>query len=240
MAVKKKKTVDRWKTKRWYALNAPKCFEEKPIGHTVASDPSQAAGRVVKATLKEITGNMSHQSIGLRFKISDVRGESASTEVLGHEMQRGYIMRQLKRMRSIINAIFTVKTKDGYSVRITAIAFARKKMTVSQESAIRKIIIEGISKQAGKTSFDKLFQEMAFGKISGDLFKDIKKIYPVARIEVTKSRVLSEGVPATAAPEAQGGAQEHSEEEKPKKAPRKRAPKKAEEPESAEEESGSE
>jgi len=191
-AKKKKKTVDRWKTKKWYSIVAPKCFDEKVLGQTVASDPAQITGRIVKATLKDITGNMPHQSMGLRFKVVDVKAESAHTQIIGHEIQRGYIMRQLKRMRSIITAIFPVKTKDGYTVMLTVIAFGRGKMTVNQEAAIRKIIVDSVTEKAAKTNFEKLFQEMVFGKVSSDIFKDVRKIYPVNRLEVRKSRVISE------------------------------------------------
>ncbi|MCD6522933.1 MAG: 30S ribosomal protein S3ae [Candidatus Diapherotrites archaeon] len=192
MAVRKKKTADRWKTKKWYTLLAPKCFEEKEIGQTVASEPKQIVGRIIRTPLNVITGNISQQSMILKFRVVDVKGEYGKTAIAGHEIQRGYMERLVRRMHSIVTAIGPVTTKDGYTLQITSVAIARNKMASTQRKAIRKVMYDYIKTKASKMKLDKFFQEMIFGKVSSEIAKEIKKIYPVSRVEIKKSRIISE------------------------------------------------
>ena len=90
---KKKTTANKWKTKKWYTIHAPPLFEEKEIGEAVSSDSQLLIGRIVKATLKDITGSYAQDHIQLNFKINDVKGTKATTRTYGHELQKAYMKR---------------------------------------------------------------------------------------------------------------------------------------------------
>ena len=192
--VKKKKkvrTVDSWKSKRWYTIKAPKMFEEKELGQAVSSDPKLLMGRAVKITMRDLTGNIPHQNVKLGFTVTDVKGESLETTAVSHELNRGYISRQTRRMHSVITAITDVVTKDGYKLRLTALSFGHSKMKLAQRKEIRRLTVEYLIDAASKTTYDKFFGEMLHGKVGSEIYKRAKKIYPLTRSEVVKSRVMA-------------------------------------------------
>lgn len=188
---RKGKTVDTWKTKRWYKIVAPKSFEGKEIGEAVSSDPKLLFGRVIRTTLREITGNIPHQNIQLKFKVVDVKGESLETEAVGFELSRSYVGRQTRRMHTLITAITDVTTKDGYKLRLKAVSFGHGDTRLAQKKEIRRIMGELMGATAAKSTFEKLLQEIIYGKVGTELFKPVKKIYPVSKTEVIKCKLLS-------------------------------------------------
>ena len=121
-----------------------------------------------------------------------MEGNKAYTEIRGHEIKRGYIGRLSKRMRSVVRTIFNVETKDKKIVQMQTICLAKVKMDREQKKAIRETVIEVATKEAKKTNLDKFFQEVVFGKISTEIFAKVKKIFPVIRMEITKTKVTSE------------------------------------------------
>ncbi|MFC2175316.1 30S ribosomal protein S3ae [archaeon] len=188
---KKVKSVDTWKSKRWYTIIAPKMFEGKELGKAVSSDPKLLMGRTVRLTMRDITGNIPHQNVKLAFKVIDVKGESLETTPISHELNRGYISRQTRRMHSVITTITTVVTKDGYTLRLTALSFGHGRMKLAQRKEIRRLTEELLTTTAASTSYEKLYGEMLHGKVGSEIYKRAKKIYPLTRSEVIKSRVMS-------------------------------------------------
>mgnify|MGYP000610232714 CR=1 FL=1 len=187
---RKKKKIDTWKTKKWYTIVAPPSFNEKELGETPASNPERLIGRSINVTLAELTEKRAQQYVGLKFKITEVKGEKALTSIQGHELQRGYVGRQTRRMKTLITVIFKIVTKDGKKLQVQVIAFGKERSDKAQEKNIRKMIIEAVEKKAKKTTFEKLFQEIVFGKLSAELFAEVKKVFPLTRVEVTKTKVL--------------------------------------------------
>ena len=49
-AKKRKKTVDKWKKKKWFKIIAPKQFNEVVLGETPAEKETQVINRVVEAS----------------------------------------------------------------------------------------------------------------------------------------------------------------------------------------------
>jgi len=190
-ARKKGKAADTWKTKRWYKIRAPKNFEEKEIGEAVSSEPKNLMGRTINITLREVTGNMPHQNVHLIFKVYDVKGESADTIAVGHEMDRGYLNRQTRRMHSIVPDVLDVMTKDGYALRIKSLSFAHGLMRAEQRKEVRRITEAVIKETSEKTAYDQLFQDMIYGKVSAEVYKRAKKIYPLTKSEIIKSTLLA-------------------------------------------------
>ncbi|MBN3036827.1 MAG: 30S ribosomal protein S3ae [Candidatus Diapherotrites archaeon] len=189
---KKRKSVDAWKTKKWFTIHAPKSFDEKVIGETIANEPSSVVGRTVKATMRDVTGNIQQQAIEVNFRVDDVKGTRASTVVTGHKVQRGFVGRQIKRMRTLIPVIFPVRTKDGVVVQTTLVGYARKGTRVKQQKAIRAGLKAYMEKHAAETNFNKFIQEIIFGKLAAEAFKEVKNIYPTLRVQVIKTRVVED------------------------------------------------
>ena len=182
---------DRWRLKKWYKVIAPPVFGETVLGTTPADDPDKLVGRVMEVTLYDLTGDFTLVHVHLFFQIIKVEGDKAYTRFKGHELARDYMKSLIRRKSSKIQGIFDVTTKDGYGLRVTAVALATYRCKTSQKRAIRKIMGEIITKRAGEMTLDELIQAMLFGKLSSEIFEAAKKIYPLRKVEIFKSKLLT-------------------------------------------------
>ncbi len=181
---------DKWKLKKWYTIVAPEVFGQAVLGSTPADDPDKLIGRVIETTLYDLTGDFTQVHVKLYFQIVKVEGDTAYTRFKGHELSRDYMKSLTRRKSSKIQGIFNITTKDGYGLRITATAFTSYRAKTSQKRAIRRIMQEKITAAARELTFDELIQAMLFGKLSALIFNDAKKIYPLRKVEIYKSKLL--------------------------------------------------
>lgn len=185
-----KRTVDKWKRKKWFKVFAAKEFDEKEVGETPGDKEKNVIGRTIKTNLGELTGERQKRHIALTFKVNDVKGQQAFTEIVKHEINPGYLNRMTRRRSSKIEAVQVLTTKDEKKLRIKTIALSQKKLNRRQETAIRNEIIQSLEKSSKRKEFSPLIQLIVFGVLASKLFKDLKKIAPLKRVEIVKSVVL--------------------------------------------------
>ncbi|MEM0218043.1 MAG: 30S ribosomal protein S3ae [Desulfurococcaceae archaeon] len=181
---------DKWKLKKWYEVIAPPLFGNMSLGTIPSDDPDKLIGRVLETTLYDITGDITQVHVKLYFQIISVEGDKAITRIKGHELARDYMKSLVRRKSSKIQGIFDIQTKDGYVLRITIITLTSYRCKSSQKIAIRKLMKEYIVKKASEVTLDELYTEILNGKISNDIHALAKKIYPVRRVEVYKTKLL--------------------------------------------------
>lgn len=183
---------DTWRSKEWYDILAPPMFGAAKIGETLASEPEKVKGRVIETTLGDLIDDFSKSHIKISFKIKDVENHEAKTEFVGHDMSRGYIRSQVRRRATKVDCITDIATSDGRKLRITAIAVTLNKVQSPQKESIHAEMEGYIRNRAGEYEFDQLAQQMTLGKFASDVYKHIRKICPIRRVEVKKSKVLEE------------------------------------------------
>ena len=191
MAKKKQvgRRVEGWKAKSWFKVHVPDNLGKAYIGDTIANDAESVVGRIMTATLGEITNDYAKQHVKMSFKIQNVTGDSAYTEFVGHEVTRDYLRSLVKRRSSRIECIDPVTTKDGKKVRLTICCYTFARANISQEHAIRNAIVQAVAVQAQAWDLNTLLAGIVSGEISRDLFKAVKTIYPTRRVEIIKSKV---------------------------------------------------
>ncbi|MGB9175299.1 MAG: 30S ribosomal protein S3ae [Methanoregula sp.] len=191
MAKKKQvgRRVEGWKAKSWFKVHVPDNLGKAYIGDTIANDAESVVGRIMTATLGEITNDYAKQHMKMSFKIATVTGDAAYTEFVGHEVTRDYLRSLVKRRSSRIDCIVPVTTKDNKKVRLTICCYTFARANISQEHAIRSAIAQAVAVQAQAWDLTTLLNGIVSGEISRDLFKAVKTIYPTRRVEVIKSRV---------------------------------------------------
>lgn len=190
---------DKWKLKKWYTVIAPPVFNNAVLGTTPADDPLKLIGRVMEVTLYDLTGDFTQVHVHLFFQIIKVEEDKAYTRFKGHELARDYMKSLIRRRSSKIQGIFNVQTKDGYGLRITAVALTAYRCKTSQKRAIRKIMQNIIVKRASEMTFDELIQAMLFGDLAQEIFQEAKKIYPLRKVEIYKSKLLT--IPGPSGPQ---------------------------------------
>lgn len=186
----RKPARDTWRTKGWYEVFAPSMFGGTKIGETPAVDARQLEGRVLESTLGDLIDDFSKSYIKLYFQVKAVEGNRALTKFMGHDVARDYVRSQVRRRVSKIDGIWTITTQDGYRLRLSALVTTLKRIQSSQIEAMRTSMKEVIEQRAAKLTFDQFVQEAILGKLSSDVYKVIKKICPVRRVDIQKTKVL--------------------------------------------------
>lgn len=182
------KKVDKWKSKKWYSVEAPEVFEKKTITETPAESEEQLIGRTIKTSLSQITGKRSQRYIELILQINEVEGGKAKTQLKGYELSRSYLRKNIRKGRSLVKTVKDIETDEG-QLRTTVYAFLVRKVHTSQKDKIREIINNKLEEEAKNNDFNDLIQKMIFGKIATEIFKKGKKISPIKRIEITKCMI---------------------------------------------------
>ncbi|MHC1631400.1 MAG: 30S ribosomal protein S3ae [Methanotrichaceae archaeon] len=194
--IQRKSESRKAKVKQWYKVVGPDMFGKSPVGETLAGDPSLLMGRVIETTLGELTNNFSKQNIKLKFKVDQVAGDSAYTKFVGHELTTDYVRSLVKRRTSRIDTIIDVTTGDGYKVRVKPSCFTVKRARTNQVKSIRSIATETTKEIAKDLDLNQFIQEVVLGRLSRDIYKNAKAIYPLRRVEIRKTEILVEPVAA--------------------------------------------
>ncbi len=182
------KKVDTWKQKEWYTIKAPEMFEAKKVRKTPASSKEDLIGRTLTLPLRDVTGQRSHNNTKVTFQINDLEGETAETTVKNFNLSRSYISKNIRKGHSVIKAVKDLDM-NGKTLHTTTYAFTVNKIHSSKKEKIREAINNKLEEEARKNDFNSLLQKMIFGKTATNIFKDIKIICPIKRVEVTKCEV---------------------------------------------------
>jgi len=205
LARRSQRKADSRKAKQWYKVVSPEMFGRVPFGETIANDPERIVGRIIETTLGDLTNNFSKQNTKLKFRVDRVAGDSAYTKFLGHEMTTDYVRSLVKRRTSRIDSIVDVTTTDSYTVRIKPSCFTVKRARANQVKCIRDLSKSVVMERSKNLDLNQLIQDVVGGKISLDIYKEAKVIYPLRRVEVRKTEIRTEpalSMPEPAAPAA--------------------------------------
>ena len=189
MPKKRRRVKDKWRGKVWYSVMSPPYFGGVELGSIPADDPSKLVGRVVDATLYDITNDFSHQYLKMYFRVEEVEGKTAHTVFKGHEYSRDYLRSLVRRRTTRVDGIFNVVTKDNYGLMLAVSVFTLSRIKTSQEQEIRAIMNNIIKEKASALTFDQFVQELVLGKIASDIYNEAKKISPLRHVGARKSKL---------------------------------------------------
>ncbi|MHA2223959.1 MAG: 30S ribosomal protein S3ae [Candidatus Hodarchaeales archaeon] len=188
-----RRMVDKWSAKQLFQIYTPPSFldgDEILIGETIADDPDKLIGRVIEVSLADINNDYSKLHVKLEFQIVEVLGSKARTRFKGHSFARDYLRFLVRRRRTRIDSISTVKTKDGVPFRITATGFTIIRSKTSKKDAIRRKMLEIIAERASQLTSEDFVREITGGKLSSLVYSKAKLIYPLKGIEIQKTKIL--------------------------------------------------
>jgi small subunit ribosomal protein S3Ae len=192
LSSKAKHVRDKWRGKAWYMVVAPPFFGNVELGMVPAEELEQLIGRVVEATLYDITSDFSHQNLKMFFQINEIEGKTAHTLFKGHEYSRDYLRSLVRRRTTKIDGLFNLTTKDGYKMRVSVSALTLSRIRTSQEKIIRNIMDKIVKEKAAALTLDQFVQEMVLGKIASDIYNEAKKVAPLRHVGVRKSKLVAQ------------------------------------------------
>ena len=190
-----RKQRDKWKTKRWYTIRAPRHpWNYQNIGETIGESDEHIIGRIYEMTQQEFNGDFTKMHVMLRFRVSETVGQDALTTFVGHHHQTNHIRRQIRRYRGKIDDVLDVVTEDGYLVRIKPLIITQKRVQTSVKQSIRAKTRDVLHGFVAKTTYDGLQVAMLDGSLESEIQNQIKSIYPCRSVVIRKSQLLQEGV----------------------------------------------
>ena len=196
-----RKQKDKWKTKRWYTIRAPRSpWNFQNIGETIGESDEHIMGRVYEMTQQEFNGDFTKMHVMLRFRVTDTAGQDALTTFVGHHHQTNHIRRQIRRYRGKIDDVMDAVTEDGYLVRIKPLIITQKRVQTSVKQAIRSKTREVVRGFIAKSTYDGLQVAMLDGSLESNIQNSIKSIYPCKSVVIRKSQLLQAGVVMDAGP----------------------------------------
>jgi len=187
-----RKIKDRWKSKNWYSVLAPPTFDNATVADTLADSPDSLINRVTGVSLQDLTNDFRKSHITLYFKINRVEESNAYTQFIGHTLTSDYLRRMIRRRRSKIDGVYDVTTRDGAVIRVKPFATTDKRIQNSQKKVIREAMKKTIEDQGKTGTLSEFVRDILDGKIGSDIYKNCKKLYPVKRIEIYKTEVVSQ------------------------------------------------
>ncbi len=187
-----RKVKDRWKAKTWYNILAPPAFDSVTIADTLTDTPDNLINRITGVSLQDLTNDFRKSHITLYFKINRVEEQNAHTQFEGHTLTSDYLRRMIRRRRSKIDGVYDVTTRDGAILRVKPFATTDKRIQNSQKKGVRDAMKNTIENQGKTSTLSEFVKDVLDGKIGSDIYKNCKKLYPVKRIEIYKTEVVSQ------------------------------------------------
>jgi len=187
-----RKVKDRWKAKNWYNILAPPAFDSVTVADTLTDSPENLINRVTGVSLQDITNDFRKSHIILYFKVHNVQDNNALTQFEGHTLTSDYLRRMIRRRRSKVDGVYDATTKDGGVLRVKPFATTDKRIQNSQKRVIRESMKKTIQDEASKTTMSEFVKNILDGKTGSDIYKHVKKLYPVKRVEIYKTEVVSQ------------------------------------------------
>jgi len=181
---------DPWALKKWFSVHAPSYLGGVFIAEVPAAESQKLLMRTLEVSLYDLTKDISHLPIKLKFQIHKVDGLQAFTRFKGLELTRDYLRSLVRKGTSKVAAVAEVKTRDGWVMRVTVLAVTTHRIGTAQKSAMRKRMIETLMKKASEMDIGQFLKEALEGVMAADLFVAGKKIAPLRKVELAKIKVL--------------------------------------------------
>jgi small subunit ribosomal protein S3Ae len=202
----KKKSADPFTRKEWYDIKAPIMFANRnagksPVTRTTGTKVASEAikGRVFTLSLADLQSAQDLDYRKIKLIGEEVQGKTLLTNFYGMDMTRDKLCSLIRKWQSLIEANADVKTQDGYTLRLFAIAFTKKRPNqvrktsyaqTAQVRAIRKKMIDIMTAEAAKSDLKGLVTKFIPEAISKEIEKQCNGIYPLQNVFIRKVKTI--------------------------------------------------
>ncbi|MDD3083810.1 MAG: hypothetical protein PHP82_02195 [Candidatus ainarchaeum sp.] len=181
----RRKTVDKWKKKKWFLIKASKLFDSKILAETPAEKPINLIGRTLRITLDRLTGQRTKRDTIIYFKTSDVQGQNINTIVSKFERSKSSLGRLIRRGNSKVMVAEKIPVIGG-DARITLVTITVRKATNEQKKGINKLMKNKLLEFKGK-DFEDVIKELIMGKMTSVVARDAEKICMIKKVIAFKA-----------------------------------------------------
>jgi small subunit ribosomal protein S3Ae len=198
-----RKIVDPFSKKEWYDVKAPSAFPIRQVGKTMVTKTQGTKvakdglmGRVFEASLGDLKANAEDDAFRkFKLKVEEVQGTDCLTNFYAMDLTSDKLRSLVRKWHSLIEAYADVKTTDGYTLRMYAIGFTKKrpnqiKATSYAQSAqvrsIRKKMVEIMTREASTVDLNDLVAKLIPESIGKEIEKATEGVYPLQNVLIRK------------------------------------------------------
>jgi len=190
MTKKRKAVVDKWKKKKTFSLIGPKIVGNVELGETVADKPEKIINRTIIKNMSQVTNNVKKRNVELTFKVREVKGSNAFTDLVKYELKKSFLRRLFRRKSSKIETNQYLTSKDGHKIKIKAVLVTMRKVETDKKTDIRKIMTDQIKKIVEENPAEKVFSIMFNKNLLYEGLSKIKKIAVFKKAEVELIKLI--------------------------------------------------
>lgn len=183
--------ADNWKKKKWYAIIAPKLFNEAKIGETLVLENEELMGKKVTVNMMALTGEMRKKDTQVTFLINKVENGRAMTEMDKYEVLGSSIKRQVRRGRDRIDEALMFKTKDEKNVCFKPFMTTIANTKSSIRTALRHRLRKTLQEYAAANNFETISSDVVSGKLQKEVNTELKKTYPLRAFEIRRFELVA-------------------------------------------------
>jgi len=176
--------------KKWFTVLTPESFKSKEILDITAYEPQQLTGRPVEVNVMVLTGSPKDQQRKLVFKITGTQGEKATTEPWRYLLIDSFIQRATRKYKERFIHVQTADTKDGRKVTVKWLALGIKKLHHPVRAQLLHILDAQAKDKISKIPFGELFVPANVDKLTMEIKKELRIIYPLDKLLVWKLSVI--------------------------------------------------
>jgi small subunit ribosomal protein S3Ae len=202
-----RKAQDPFSRKEWYDVKAPINFPARAIGKTVATKTTgqrqardSLVGRVFEASLGDLKpqGGEDEAYRKFRFRVEEVQGSQCLTNFYGMDLTTDKLRSLVRKWQTLIETHVDVKTTDGFTLRLFAIAFTKRRPNqlrktsyaqTAQIKQIRKKMVEIIQRESA-CELNELVNKFVSEVIGREIEKSTQGIYPLKDVMIRKVKML--------------------------------------------------
>ena len=176
--------------KNWYEIQVPDIFDVDSITETPAEKDEQVVGRTASANLTDLMEDSSKYYVDVSFKVTEVEGNKAFTEIDGMECSSEYVSRMIRKRSKRLDLVEDYRTDDGRTVRIKVVGATVKKTSTKTLQDARQEISDIIEERASEQSYNELMENIFMDNLQEEFRDAANKIYPFRDLEVRKTELL--------------------------------------------------
>lgn len=204
----KKKATDPFEKKEWYDIKAPSLFSATHVGKTCVN-PSAGTklaadalkGRVLEANLADLNEDEDQAFRKFKLQIQDVQAKTCLTNFYGMDLTTNKLRSLVRKWQTLIEANVNVKTTDGFVLRMFCIGFTKRRPNQvrktcyaksSQVRAIRKKMVEVMTREATTCDLKDLVEKFIPEKIGKLIEKETQHVFPLRDVYIRKVKMLKQ------------------------------------------------
>jgi len=187
---KKKITTVSKPKKKWFTALAPEIFKGLELGELPAFEAKNLPGRHIEFSYSVITGSPRDSHKKGVVEIDEVKGEKAYTKIKKFFLLDSFVQRGSKRFKGNTILVFKTKSKDNKTIKIKYSVLTKNSTVRGVMTQVYKAIEDQTKDLLGKKTAESIFAPGYLEKMSADIKKAIKTIYPIDRLQVWKCSIL--------------------------------------------------